>query len=130
MKKPKIYYKVVSVLEDGRKVSCIMGKRNDETSLEYEEGKWTKPKIKKSKILIFDDRMSAESFYNGSYDFSSKVKEIWEVIAWGKVKSDILIGYADDEIKNIIIGWLHGNRRALPPIGTLGALKIKLIKKV
>ena len=125
----KYYYKIVCVLNDKR-VSCIMGNRNDETSLEYKEGEWTKPKIKKSKILIFENYACARNFYHKNIPFTSNTREIWQVIAWGKVKRDIKIINCIATIQNIIEAWFYGNADYSSPNGTLGASKIKLIKKL
>ncbi len=66
MKNKKYYWKVVSRNGISKKYSSIIvyGKY----SVDYEIGKWSRPKI--GKIFIFETRAAARNFIRGRYDAS------------------------------------------------------------
>ena len=123
------YYKVVRILKNNRKVSCVV--KEKELRLSYSENNFTYPKIENSKILVFGSLDEAKHF-NDERNFNKS--EIWEIEKIGRASKIINLQYSSKEsIDAFRIFWSSHHYRnwrycARDPEGTYGVKAVRLNK--
>jgi hypothetical protein len=119
----KTVYKVVEH-RSGHKTSAIASGRG---SLRYFKSKWTKPKIKKSLIFVFDNLHAAKHFACGVDDY-----EIWEAIT--PEVYDIVRRFPwPRNVKETEKLWTTGKSECghiEVSVSTKGCKKLKLVKRI
>ncbi len=118
------YYKICRIDYNEKLKSVSI---HGDYSIEYTPGIWITPKIKGSKIFIFDALEYA-------YDFDNTIvgkTQIWEVEA-EEVSSIKTMLWSDSLNYQLELFWKDGGKCGIkgPPFGTAGASRIKLLKLV
>lgn len=126
MRKQKYYYKFVEENGEDEFFSWFVGSILSDLSVEYKIGKWVKPKLKGSKLFVFDTFKHAREWSSCELLFKCEVKNSRE-------KRRILFGEVNvlavtKNVENFWKGKKMFNKKA--PKGTYVCDAVKLIKEV